>query len=194
MASAIILAVVAIVSEIAFFIVQTDRAAKSQREISDYVGQMRHVLGKIEGLTTSTGSRLETITAQMVSGLLGRAEPWPQAASAETRQIQSDPGGWRLQRAAAVLRGRPAARVVVEHLAGGARDVRDLGAQLFDLRPQTDEQRDPGEGIRWGLEIVAAMRVLDALELLARDEEANTVTLAPEGRDLGRLLAGGTHA
>jgi hypothetical protein len=53
-ASAIILAVVAIGSEVLFFIVQTDRAAKSQREISDYVGQMREVLGKIEGLTTST--------------------------------------------------------------------------------------------------------------------------------------------
>jgi hypothetical protein len=58
-ASAIILAVVAIVSQIAFFVVQTDRAAKSQREISDYVGQMRGVLGKIEGLTTGTREQLQ---------------------------------------------------------------------------------------------------------------------------------------
>lgn len=57
--SAIILAVVAIASEVLFFIVQTDRAAKSQREISDYVGQMRELLGKIEGLTTGTREQLQ---------------------------------------------------------------------------------------------------------------------------------------
>ena len=56
--SAIVLAVVAIASEVLFFIVQTDRATKSQREISDYVGQMRGVLAKIEGLTTGTREEL----------------------------------------------------------------------------------------------------------------------------------------
>jgi hypothetical protein len=150
-------------------------------------------LGQLHETATSTKSRLDTTMGQLVSGLLERVAPWPQAVGAERRQIQRDPGGWRLQRAAAVLRGRPVARVVVGYLASSPRDWRDLGAQLFDLRPQADEQQDPGEAIRWGLEVVAAVLVLDALELLARDPEANTVTLAPEGTDLGRLLAEGAH-
>jgi hypothetical protein len=70
--SAIILAVVAIVSEILFFIVQTDRAARSQREISDYVGQMREVLGKIEGLTTSTREQLQEQFTLALKAAVGR--------------------------------------------------------------------------------------------------------------------------
>jgi len=71
-ASAIILAVVAIVSEIVFFIVQTDRASKSQREISEYVGQMRQVLGKIEGLTTSTREQQQEQFKQLLDFALGQ--------------------------------------------------------------------------------------------------------------------------
>ena len=71
-ASAIILALVAIVSEIVFFIVQTDRAAKSQREISDYVGQMREVLGEIKGLTTGTREQLQEQFGQLLDFALGQ--------------------------------------------------------------------------------------------------------------------------
>ena len=70
--SAIILAVVAIASEVLFFIVQTDRAAKSQREISDYVGQMREVLGKIEGLTTGTREQLQEQFRVVLQAAIGQ--------------------------------------------------------------------------------------------------------------------------
>ena len=150
-------------------------------------------LGQLHETAITTRSRLDAMMGQLVSGLLARASPSPEPAGAETREIQRDPAGWRLQRAAAVLRGRPAARVVVEYLASRPRDWRDLGAELFDLRPDARDQQDPRDAIRWALEVVAAVLVLDALELLARDPEANTVTLAPQGTDLGGLLAEGAH-
>lgn len=71
-ASAIILAVLAIVSEIVFFVVQTQQAAKSQREISDYVGQMRGVLGEIKGLTTGTREQQQEQFKQVLDYLLGQ--------------------------------------------------------------------------------------------------------------------------
>lgn len=70
--AAIVLAVLAIVSEIAFFVVQTDRATKSQREISDYVGRMREVLGKIEGLTTGTREQLQDQFRWLLQAAVGQ--------------------------------------------------------------------------------------------------------------------------
>ena len=171
----------------------TDQLTAIGKENASLGERIAMSLGQVHETTSATSSRLDGIMGQVVSGLLERVPPSLEPAGAETRGIRRDPTGWRLQRAAAVLRGRPGARVVVGYLASSPRDWRDLGAQLFELRPDARDQQDPGEAIRWGLEVVAAVRVLDALELLARDEEANTVTLAPEGRDLGRLLAEGTH-
>ena len=184
--SAIVLALLAIGSEILFFIVQTDRAAKSQREISDYVGQMRQVLGKIEGLTTSTGSRLETITAQLVSGLLGRVGPSPEAVGAAAGGPEAEVEQGRLEQIAKVVRALGPARAVLEYLAGGSRDADTLGSQLVELKPE-------GEGDTWLWGIPAAVGVLRALDLLTVDRENRTVSLTAEGRRFAERLAQETH-
>ena len=185
--SAIVLALLAIVSEVVFFIVQTDRAAKSQREISDYVGQMREVLGKIEGLTTSTGSRLETITAQMVSGLLGRAgppaEPPPVAGGKGPGELHA----WRIDRGVTILRRPGPGRAAVDRLVHGPRDLESLVSEVVALAP-----KDKGT-LDWALELMAVMAVLRILDLVAYGGDEKAVSLTAEGREVARRVAEGDH-
>jgi len=85
-----------------------------------------------------------------------------------------------------ILRDFPTARAVLQALGGGAREVRSVVAELRGLTPETEREEERV------LEVAGIVSVLRALDLLAIDEDKDTVSLTAEGGEVAARLSEGT--
>lgn len=121
--SAIILALVAISSEIAFFIIQTKHLTQSEKEQIRHIGEMREVLGRLEGLTTGTRDHLQVQFDRVLAAAIGGS------GEVTTIEKQSDAtvkgGGddsWRRARLETLLKMNPQLRYLLSKVVAGELD------------------------------------------------------------------------
>lgn len=88
---AIILAVGAVVAEIAFFVIQTKQANEVRKDNAEFAKEMHGLLGELRGRTAETRQRLETQYDKMLETFLRRqgqaVEEAVESETSETAQI-----------------------------------------------------------------------------------------------------------
>ena len=174
--SATVLSLTAIGFGVAFFIVQTQQLYRGQKESADYVGEMKEVLGKIEGLTVGTRDQLQGQFDRVLNAALSgqaTATPKPTAANATGDEAGRDATSSALEFRRARLRqliSRPENRRVVELLSRGG----VTAEKVIDpfLQGQGTEAT-----VRAAISAMITMGQLIALDLVKQDKPSGEISL-----------------